>query len=411
MERRSRSPIHTCRIDHIFAVVPARADDKCCEDSAVRPLSQPLPADRLSRKEILEQVGQLPDHELIFALLHATQARAVVLNEERQILLANEAFGWAARAAGQSHYEGLRVGEALGCVHREAARGGCGTSPHCLDCGLAQATAAGLGGQVTKKLCLMDRELDERSESEESMVSVRPLEECGPGKLVCVITDISDAQRRKVMENALGEELREAADNLRRVAELAAAHHPDDSEAWRKARSVADAAILLSRRIEAQSLLISAEKGELGVQLREVDAAGLMRATARKLESEAVALRRRILCSGEPGLKISTDPTVLRRALEQLMINALEATPDGGAVKASVTPLAKGVRIEIWNEGVMPDYVQRQVFKRSFTTKAKGTGLGAYAAKLYVERYLSGRAGFRSSNGEGTTFWVDLAGD
>lgn len=375
------------------------------------PLPQPLPSDRLSRKEVLEQVEKLPDHELIFALLHATQSRTVVVNAERQILLANEAFGWAARAAGNPHYEGMRVGEALGCVHRETARGGCGTSPHCLDCGLAQATAAGLAGQVTKKLCLMERDVDARVVCEESMVSVRPLEESGPGRLVCSLADISDAQRRKVIENTLSEEMKESAENLRGLAEAALATHAEDSEDWRKARAVADAAILLSRRLETLNVLQAAEKGELGVRLREVDSAGMVRATARKLESEPVASRRRILCAGEPGMKLSTDPALLRRALEPLLTNALEATPDGGTVKVSVQPLTKGVRIEIWNEGVMPDSVQRQVFKRSFTTKQKGTGLGAYSAKLYVERYLSGRVGFRSSNGEGTTFWVDLTGE
>ncbi|MBE7542572.1 MAG: ATP-binding protein [Bryobacteraceae bacterium] len=375
------------------------------------PLPNPLPADRLSRKEIVEQIDQLPDHELIFALLHAVQSRAVVLNAERQILLANEAFGWAARAAGNTHYEGMRVGEALGCVHREVARGGCGTSTHCLDCGLAQATSAGMGGQVTKKLCLMERQLDERSENEESMVSVRPLDESGPARLVCVMTDISDAQRRRVMETALSEELQGSAESVRRLAEVALEAQAAESDNWRQARAVADAAILLSRRLEAQNVLLAAEKGELGVQLREVDSAGLVRATARKLETEPVAARRRILCAGEPGMKLVTDPALLRRALEQLLVNALEATPDGGTVKAMVKPLSKGVRIEIWNEGVMTDSVQRQVFKRSFTTKQKGTGLGAYSAKLYVERYLSGRVGFRSSNGDGTTFWLDLTGE
>lgn len=371
-------------------------------------LPQPLPSERLSRAEVLKQIEQLPDHELIFALLHATPMRAAVLNAERQILLANEAFGWAARAAGNPQYEGMRVGEALGCVHRESSRGGCGTSPNCLDCGLAKATAAGLGGQVKKELCLMERELDGRTECEESYASVRPLEESGPGKLVCVLTDISDAQRRRVMENALGQELAALAQRLKQSAEEALVGLTEQNDQWKKARSVADAAIVLSRRLEQQAALIAAEKGELGVQLREVDMAGLVRAVARNMESQPVASRRRILVSGEPGMKLTTDPAVLRRALEQLYTNALEATPDGGAVKASVLRNRNGVRIEIWNEGVMPDPVQRQVFKRSFTTKQNGTGLGSYSAKLYVERYLSGRIGFRSSTGEGTTFWMDL---
>lgn len=371
-------------------------------------LPQPLPSERLSRAEVLKQIERLPDHELIFALLHATPMRAAVLNAERQILLANEAFGWAARAAGNPQYEGMRVGEALGCVHRESSRGGCGTSPNCLDCGLAKATAAGLGGQVKKELCLMERELDGRTECEESYASVRPLDESGPGKLVCILTDISDAQRRRVMENTLSQELTVLARRLKQSAEESLVGLTDQSDQWKKARSVADAAIVLSRRLEEQAALIAAEKGELGVQFREVDMAGLVRAVSRNMESLPVASRRRILVSGEPGMKLTTDPAVLRRALEQLFTNALEATPDGGTVKASVLRNRNGVRIEIWNEGVMSDPVQRQVFKRSFTTKQSGTGLGSYSAKLYVERYLSGRIGFRSSNGEGTTFWMDL---
>lgn len=371
-------------------------------------LPQPLPSERLSRAEVLKQIERLPDHELIFALLHATPMRAAVLNAERQILLANEAFGWAARAAGNPQYEGMRVGEALGCVHRESSRGGCGTSPNCLDCGLAKATAAGLGGQVKKELCLMERELDGRTECEESYASVRPLDESGPGKLVCILTDISDAQRRRVMENTLSQELTVLAQRLKQSAEESLVGLTEQSDQWKKARSAVDAAIVLSRRLEEQAALIAAEKGELGVQFREVDMAGLVRAVARNMEGQPVASRRRILCSGEPGMKLTTDPAVLRRALEQLYTNALEATPDGGTVKASVLRNRNGVRIEIWNEGVMSDPVQRQVFKRSFTTKQSGTGLGSYSAKLYVERYLSGRIGFRSSNGEGTTFWMDL---
>jgi signal transduction histidine kinase len=109
-------------------------------------------------------------------------------------------------------------------------------------------------------------------------------------------------------------------------------------------------------------------------------------------------------------MKVTSDPSLLQRTLDPLLMNALEATPDGGAVKVTVAPNRNGVRIEIWNEGVMPDNVQRQVFRRSFTTNQNGTGLGAYAAKLYMERYLSGRLGFRSINGEGTTFWLDVAG-
>jgi sensor histidine kinase regulating citrate/malate metabolism len=52
----------------------------------------------------------------------------------------------------------------------------------------------------------------------------------------------------------------------------------------------------------------------------------------------------------------------------------------------------------------MPREVQLQLFKRSFTTKGAGRGVGAYSMKLLTEQYLRGTVTFRSSPEEGTTF-------
>jgi sensor histidine kinase regulating citrate/malate metabolism len=52
----------------------------------------------------------------------------------------------------------------------------------------------------------------------------------------------------------------------------------------------------------------------------------------------------------------------------------------------------------------MPDDVQLQVFKRSFSTKGAGRGLGTYSMKLLSEQYLNGRIALISSPQAGTTF-------
>jgi sensor histidine kinase regulating citrate/malate metabolism len=56
----------------------------------------------------------------------------------------------------------------------------------------------------------------------------------------------------------------------------------------------------------------------------------------------------------------------------------------------------------------MPDAVKLQVFKRSFSTKGEGRGLGTYSIKLFTENYLGGAAELTSNEVEGTTFWVKL---
>jgi sensor histidine kinase regulating citrate/malate metabolism len=62
--------------------------------------------------------------------------------------------------------------------------------------------------------------------------------------------------------------------------------------------------------------------------------------------------------------------------------------------------------IEVTNPGEMPESVQLQVFKRSFSTKGTdGRGIGTYSMKLFGEKYLQGEVGFSCRNGN-TSFYI-----
>jgi sensor histidine kinase regulating citrate/malate metabolism len=63
---------------------------------------------------------------------------------------------------------------------------------------------------------------------------------------------------------------------------------------------------------------------------------------------------------------------------------------------------------ECHNRAAMSPEVQRQVFKRSFSTKGKGRGLGTYSMRLLTERHLNGEITFTSDQVSGTTFAVVL---
>lgn len=84
--------------------------------------------------------------------------------------------------------------------------------------------------------------------------------------------------------------------------------------------------------------------------------------------------------------------------------NAVEASQAGQPV--TVGCRQHDGRVEFWvhNHGVIPPQVQLQIFRRSFTTKDPGRGLGTYSMKLLTERYLKGAVSFTSSPADGTTF-------
>ena len=62
----------------------------------------------------------------------------------------------------------------------------------------------------------------------------------------------------------------------------------------------------------------------------------------------------------------------------------------------------------VHNPGHMDPSVQHQVFRRFFSTKGPGRGLGTYSIKLLAEEYLGGRVSLDSSPERGTTFVLSL---
>jgi len=79
------------------------------------------------------------------------------------------------------------------------------------------------------------------------------------------------------------------------------------------------------------------------------------------------------------------EPKLLRAALQNLLKNALEASPTGNTVFVS---LVSGVdlSIDIRNQGAVPLDVRNRFFEKYATSGKKfGTGLGNYSAKMIIE--------------------------
>jgi len=98
----------------------------------------------------------------------------------------------------------------------------------------------------------------------------------------------------------------------------------------------------------------------------------------------------------------------LIQALSNIMLNAVQSTPDGGAVRLSVAPTEHHVAIRVHNTGsyIRPD-VMKRLFVPFFTTKPTGTGLGLAIARQIVTAH-NGRIFVESDEQAGTTFILEL---
>ena len=107
-------------------------------------------------------------------------------------------------------------------------------------------------------------------------------------------------------------------------------------------------------------------------------------------------------------LTIRTDATYLKRIMTNLVINAVQAMPNGGKITVKATVEAGRVLISVADTGVgIPEEIKPNLFKPMFTTKAKGQGLGLAVVKRLVEA-LNGSISFESEVGKGSKFTVSL---
>ncbi len=105
---------------------------------------------------------------------------------------------------------------------------------------------------------------------------------------------------------------------------------------------------------------------------------------------------------------VRLDPTFTRRALTNLINNALQAMPDGGQLTIEGYRQEDSINLSIADTGVgISEEVKAKVFTPMFTTKAKGQGLGLAVVKRLVEAE-GGSIGFESKAGKGTKFLIKL---
>lgn len=105
---------------------------------------------------------------------------------------------------------------------------------------------------------------------------------------------------------------------------------------------------------------------------------------------------------------VVADGFQLKHAVLNLVLNAIQATPAGGAIAIEAGGDARALEIVVRDTGEgMAEEVLPRVFEAFFTTREGGTGLGLPIARRIVEAH-GGTLAVRSREGEGTSASLSL---
>jgi signal transduction histidine kinase len=188
-----------------------------------------------------------------------------------------------------------------------------------------------------------------------------------------------------------------------------------DSETRRHYLGIVDAqARRLSSLIDDFLDVRKIEEGRLEPVQELVDVGVLLRdeATLYSLQSRDHELA---LDVPETPMPVIGNPDRLRQVIGNLLSNAIKYSPQGGLVEVTATANEDSVRVEVHDSGIgIPAEQQSQIFTKFFRADAAasgiaGTGLGLAVSRDIVESH-GGQIGFFSTEGEGTTFYVELPG-
>jgi two-component system, NtrC family, sensor histidine kinase HydH len=104
---------------------------------------------------------------------------------------------------------------------------------------------------------------------------------------------------------------------------------------------------------------------------------------------------------------VSLDSQKFQQAVLNLMINALEAMPNGGTLAVRAVQADERLVVEVSDTGAgIPPQVRKDLFRPYFSTKSHGTGMGLALTEKLIGQH-GGQVGFESTT-QGTTFRITV---
>jgi nitrogen-specific signal transduction histidine kinase len=324
-------------------------------------------------QELIRQAAYFSSAQLIRNLLDAMPGLVLILNRHRQIVFANQAFCDLSGYSDSQILLGRLVGEVMACHIANEVNTACGLGDSCETCGALTALLSGLSGETNVQECVITSKKDQGSHNLTLRIWSAPLRYADEDFTVLAGIDISHERRRLALERTFFHDILNLVGSIRGFAELL--EIDDEVNPLEVSQRIQIASQRAIEEIDAQRVLLAAEKGELNVESHALNTLGIINDVITLYEGQEISRNRYLIIDhhSEEAL-FRSDPILLRRILGNMLKNALEASPKGEKVTVGVN--LNGAKAHFWvqNSSVIPREYQKRIFQRDFSTKGPGRG-------------------------------------
>ncbi len=124
-------------------------------------------------------------------------------------------------------------------------------------------------------------------------------------------------------------------------------------------------------------------------------------------QAESAKIRVNVVQEAE-GVNVRVDRDLLKQAVLNVVVNAIEAMPEGGELRFEARAGEDTVEIRVSDTGAgIPPELREKIFRLYFTTRKEGSGIGL-AMTFRIVQLHDGTIDFTSEPGKGTTFVIRL---
>jgi signal transduction histidine kinase len=125
-------------------------------------------------------------------------------------------------------------------------------------------------------------------------------------------------------------------------------------------------------------------------------------------QADASKIRVSVVQEATEGVEVRVDRDLLKQAVLNVIVNAIEAMPEGGELRFETMAFEHTAEIRISDTGPgIPPELRDKIFRLYFTTRKQGSGIGL-AMTFRIVQLHGGAIDFTSEPGKGATFFIRL---
>ncbi len=367
-------------------------------------------AQRATSFELEKQIREAANSSIVDALMSLSDGMLAVLNQHRQLIAVNTTLLKNIGAEDAQSILGMRFGEAAGCINSRKSPSGCGTSKVCSSCGAAIAMLASITSQkTTEKDCAISICSNGEMKNMVFRVKAAPFNLSEEPMLLFFIQDHTRQARLASIEKTFFHDLNNSLTSILGLSELAI--ESKFAQNLELIQSINNAAHKLAKEVEIQRFLLTEKMENLSQRFQAVSLEDLFNDAINAILAHPSS-KDIIIAIPEsyPPINIYTEPVILVRVLQNMLINACEASKANQQVRFWFEiDQCNHIIFKVWNEKVIPENIQPRIFQRNIVSaKGEGHGVGTYSMKLLSEDALCAKIIFESTPDSGTTFSLSV---